>query len=68
MKNHAIIKGNENIEILIRKHRIFNIMNIHTNNETISKSVSENYNVEIQVLEERHICIEKREEVIEGTC
>lgn len=43
-------------------------MNTHTNNETMSKSVSENYNVEVQVLEKGHICIEKREEVIEGTC
>lgn len=64
MKNHAIEEGNENIEILIRKHRIFNIMNIHINNETISKSVSESYNVEIQVLEVMHICIEKREEAL----
>jgi len=65
VKKHAIRKGNENIEILMkRKHWIENIglklfINTHANNEAISNYVREKYSIEIQVLEARHFCTEK---------
>lgn len=42
-------------------------MNTHANNEAISNRVREKYSIEIQVMEERHFCTEKREEVSERT-
>ena len=51
----------------IWKHRIEINYVTHANNEDISNYVREKYSIEIQVLEARHFCTEKREDVSEGT-